>query len=257
MRSRFVVICLIVVLLLVFTITTVMAQDKKDKKDKKSKEKKVKKAKKKEPEPYLKRQDRKGLAVGPRIGAFIPMNSEIQKHLPFMAQSGMDLKVYPAEKWDFKWIGLIFGMGVMGGGDVGTVETAKGVDDDGNTIKSHDVDAYWGTTMIPVTLGITVDVLPYHVFDPYIGGGGGFYFVANAEPMKGLPPQYEEKWAPVEMDPGSLFGFFGVVGVDVKFHDYLGVKVEGGYHVIKGQGGVINNADLSGIMISIGPWVYF
>ncbi len=110
---------------------------------------------------------------------------------------------------------------------------------------------------MPLRMGVTFEALPESVVDPYIGFGGGYYVATSAEPIRGLPPQYDQKWAPADMDLGAMPGFYGVLGVDFKFHDYLGVKIEGSYHFVKDSSGDLDDADFSGLMVNLGPWIYF
>lgn len=284
----------ILFLVLIFTASVVFALEGEDVKYDQSKnnkgDKKASNKKKKDDrlDKFMAVQERRGLAIGPRLGVYMPFDDDMNEHLPFMFQSGVDLKLFPLELYikttydkcmdkcekkadarrdkcedkcktkrteKKKWpsFGITFGLGIMGGGDVGEIDTADGEDEDGNYLPAHEVDAYWGTSMIPLTFGLTFEAVPWHVFDPYIGGGVGYYLVFNARPMEGLPPQYEQKWAPVKMDPGSTVGFYGVGGVDIKFHDYMGVRVEGSYHFVE----LSEDDDISGLMITVAPWVYF
>lgn len=251
MRSKYLVIVVVLVLLITFTATSVFAAGKdkdKDKGKKKDKDKKKgedkakgKKDSDKKKKPFLKPQNRRGFVIGPRLGVFLPMNSDVQENLSYMVHSGIDAKGF-----FIPWVGFHIGLGLMGGGDTGYVETTDG----------KKIDAYWATTVIPMNLGVTVEAFPKHVFDPYVGGGFGYYLVMNMEPMGGLPEDYEENNAPSDFNIGGIPGGYVFLGLDVKFHDYLGAKLEGSYHAIQGKED-LDNVDLSGFMISLGSWVYF
>ncbi len=203
---------------------------------------------------FFKKQQRKGLAVGPRFGVFMPQDGDISADISMMAQTGLDFKAFV-----IPWIGINFGFGVAAGGGSGTEDFEYEVEDEDGDIteKTRELDTYRGLMIVPVTLGLSYEILPHGVFDPYVGGGVGYYVVGNVYPLvDDLPDEYEETKAPVKFDRSGVVGFYGQVGLDVKFHDYLGAKLEGTYHMIEG-GDSLDNADLSGIMISMGSFVYF
>jgi Outer membrane protein beta-barrel domain len=205
---------------------------------------------------FFKKQQRKGLAVGPRFGVFMPQDEDISSDISMMAQTGLDFKAFV-----IPWIGINFGFGVAAGGGTGTEQGVYDERDEdgeltGNT-KTRELDTYRGLMIVPATLGLSFEALPRSVFDPYVGGGVGYYIVGNVYPLvDDLPAEYEGTRAPVKFDRAGVVGFYGQVGLDVKFHDYLGAKLEGTYHMIEG-GESLDNADLSGIMISLGSFVYF
>ncbi len=203
---------------------------------------------------FFKKQQRKGLAVGPRIGVYMPQDEDISEDVSIMAQTGLDFKAFI-----IPWVGINFGFGVAAGGATGSEDFEYEVEEnDGSTTKkTREIDTYRGLMIVPATLGLSIEILPHNVFDPYVGGGVGFYSVGNVYPLvDDLPDEYEETKAPVKFDRAGVVGFYGQLGLDVKFHDYLGAKLEGTYHMIDG-GDSLDDADLSGIMISLGTFVYF
>lgn len=204
---------------------------------------------------FFKPQQRKGLAIGPRIGVYMPQDEDLQKHVPIMFQIGLDVKAYVPK---VPWVGFAFGVGFMGGGSTDEDEFTYEKEVNGETVRrTRQVDTYWATMIIPVTGGLVIEFLPKSVFDPYLGGGVGYYYITNVEPIvDDLPAEYEETRAPATFNRAGTTGYYLQLGLDTKFHDYLGVKLEGLYHSVKG-GNDLDDADLSGIMISLGSFVYF
>ena len=119
----------------------------------------------------LKPQERKGLAIGPRLGAFLPLDDDLRDHLPVLMQTGLDIKAF---FWPY--IGVNFGLGLIASGASEDEEfTLTSTLDDG-TIETETVElnAYYGTIILPMTIGVSWEILPFHVFDPYLGAGGGY-----------------------------------------------------------------------------------
>lgn len=206
-------------------------------------------------EPFLKPQNRRGLAIGPRIGAFIPTDGDFADNVPLLVQAGLDLKGYI-----IPWVAVNFGVGVAGGGSGDTYEDipAPTVTDADRT---KSIDVYYLTTMVPITLGVTGEALPRGVFNPYGGFGGGLYYVTMLEPLPRADlldvEDYESDTAPAEFTQEAMFGWYVVAGVDIKFHDYMGIKLEGSYHGLTDSTELASEANPSGIMISLGSFVFF
>jgi len=269
MSNKSIVLALLVAALFLFGVVAAASADeaastpqvKNAKGDKQAKEEKYKYnyEKPKQDQGFFKAQNRRGFAIGPRVGAYFPMDSDFNENIPMMAQSGLDMKAYIRLHPNpyVPWIGIALGMGVAGGGSEGEIDFHYVPTEGGEAnAKDKELTAYWATTMIPVNLGLTVEILPYHVFDPYLGGGVGFYLMTHLIPREDLPEDYNFSVAPSDFASEFAVGAYGVFGVDIKFHDYLGLKLEGSYHMIPDSDD-LEDVNVSGLMISLGTFMFF
>jgi outer membrane protein W len=90
------------------------------------------------------------------------------------------------------------------------------------------------TGMVPFLFGVRVDILPLrvaNVFQPYVGGGPGYYMIQESDVQTGLVS------STISANIESRFGGYFGGGVNIEIQDWLAFNLDGKYHRVQKREG--------------------